>query len=276
MTEKRSFVQPAEKRQRKKRIDTETQKSNLKGWQGLFETFLRRFRIAAFIISLIPVYLLAIFIMALGLTPGTYLVLFVYDQTMLMPALLHYFLIASSIVIGFFLYGFSILFLAPFFNFILPFRIKPFRGPYFSIQSVPWYVHNSLIYLVRYTFLEFVTPTPLNILFYKMMGMKIGKGVHINTTNISDAGLITLEDYVTIGGSAHLICHYAARGYLVVSPVVIKKGATLGLKSTVMGDVQIGESATIAPHEVILPKSRIPSGYKGPGMNKNGRNQEKS
>ena len=29
-----------------------------------------------------------------------------------------------------------------------------------------------------------------------------------------------------------------------------------------MGDVEIGEGAVIAPHEVILPKSRIPAGRK--------------
>jgi len=29
-----------------------------------------------------------------------------------------------------------------------------------------------------------------------------------------------------------------------------------------MGGVEIGEGATIAPHEVILPKSKIPSGRK--------------
>jgi hypothetical protein len=29
-----------------------------------------------------------------------------------------------------------------------------------------------------------------------------------------------------------------------------------------MGDVQIGEGAVIAPHEVVYPKSRIPAGRK--------------
>ena len=60
----------------------------------------------------------------------------------------------------------------------MPFRVKPFRGGYFSLQSVPWYIHNALTYIVRYTFLEFVTPTPLNTLFYKMMGMELVKYPH--------------------------------------------------------------------------------------------------
>ena len=35
----------------------------------------------------------------------------------------------------------------------------------------------------------------------------------------------------------------------------------MGLKSTVMGDVEIGENAVIGPHEVVYPKSRIPEHY---------------
>jgi acetyltransferase-like isoleucine patch superfamily enzyme len=144
----------------------------------------------------------------------------------------------------------------------MPFRLKPFRGGYYSLGAVPWYFHNALTYIVRYTFLEFITPTPMNILFYRMMGMKIGKNVHLNTTNISDPCLIEIGDKVTIGGSAHIIAHYASKGYIIVDHVKIGNGATVGLKATIMGDVEIGETAAIGPHEVILPKSRIPAGRK--------------
>jgi acetyltransferase-like isoleucine patch superfamily enzyme len=90
-----------------------------------------------------------------------------------------------------------------------------------------------------------------------MMGMKIGKHSHINTTNISDAALIEIGDKVTIGGSATIFAHYASKGYLIVAPVEIKDGATIGIKATVMGDVEIGKGVRIDPHEVVLPKSRV-------------------
>ena len=242
-------------------INVDTTESGLTGFKGIIETILRKFRTPFFYAALIPVYILAAIIMAISTLPGIYLFNFLYDITLNSIHIIHYFAIAFSIVCGYLLYGFTLVFVTPFFNKILPFKLKPFRGPYYSLHSVPWYVHNALVYLVRYTFLEFITPTPINILFYKMMGMKVGKGVHINTTNISDACLIELEDKVTIGGSAHIICHYAAKGFLVIAPVKIKKGATLGLKCTIMGDVEIGENAVIAPHEVVYPKSRIPADY---------------
>jgi hypothetical protein len=246
----------------KKKVDVDAVTSERRGVAGLFEMMLRRFRTGSYLIALTPLYLIGILAMGISATPGVYLFNFVIDFSSNWIKPLHYGAIACGLITSYFLYGLTLIFVMPFFNLIMPFRLKPFRGGYYSLTSVPWYFHNAFTYIVRYTFLEFITPTPLNLLFYRMMGMKIGKGAHINTTNISDPSLIEIEDKVTIGGSVHIIAHYASHGYLIAERVKIRKGATVGLKATIMGDVEIGEGATIAPHEVILPKSRIPAGRK--------------
>ena len=233
--------------------------SKKEGLGGAFESFIRKFRGVSFMIALAVLYFLVLVAMGISATPGVYLFKYANDAGAELPQFFHYLAIGCSIVFGFFLYGLSLIFVVPLFNFLMPFRVKPFRGNYFSISSIPWYFHNAFIYVVRYTFLEFFTPTPLNILFYKMMGMKIGKHSHINTTNISDAALIEIGDRVTIGGSATIFAHYASKGYLVIEPVKIHDGTTIGIKATVMGDVEIGEGAMIGPHEVVMPKSRVPA-----------------
>lgn len=233
--------------------------SSKKGVAGVFEMLLRRFRVATFIAALTPLYLVAVLAMGISATPGVYIFNWLYELTLGWPQLFHFLAIGVGIFGAYLSYGLTSLFVIPFFNWILPFKPKPFRGSYFSLQSVPWYIHNALTYIVRYTFLEFVTPTPLNTLFYRMMGMKIGKGTQINTTNISDPALIEIGDYVTIGGSAHIFAHYGQKGYLVVSTVKIENGVNVGIKATIMGDTQIGAGAMISPHEVVLPKSRIPA-----------------
>ncbi len=242
--------------------DLDATTSQRAGLAGFLEMLLRRFRTGAYLAALTPLYLIGMLAMGISATPAVYLLNFVMDATADWPQLFHYGAVSCGLIAGYFLYGFTLIFVIPIFNFLMPFRIKPFRAGYYSLTSVPWYFHNAFTYIVRYTFLEFITPTPLNLLFYRMMGMKIGKGAHINTTNISDPGLIEIEDKVTIGGSVHIIAHYASHGYLSVEKVKIRKGATVGLKATIMGDVEIGEGSTIAPHEVILPKSRIPAGRK--------------
>ncbi|HES59454.1 MAG TPA: hypothetical protein ENO18_03395, partial [Caldithrix sp.] len=242
--------------------DVHSKTSELTGIARFIETLLKRFRTGFFLSALLILYALVILAMGISVAPGVYVFGVISNISSEWWPVFQYIAKGTAVITGFFLYGFSLIFVIPFFNFIMPFRVKPFRGSYFSLQSVPWYFHNAFIYVVRYTFLEFITPTPLNILFYKMMGMKIGKGVHINTTNISDAALIELGDHATIGGSATVIAHYAAKGYLVVGNTKIKEGATIGLKATIMGDVEIGKYTTIAPHKVVMPKSRIPDEQK--------------
>lgn len=91
-----------------------------------------------------------------------------------------------------------------------------------------------------------------------MMGMKIGKGTMINTSNISDPCLIEIGDYVTIGGSASLVAHYGQKGMLVIDKLVIHDKATIGLKASLFGDVIVGKGALVKAHEVVMPKTRIP------------------
>jgi hypothetical protein len=253
---------PNETPPKNKKADVDAKTSELTGIAGLLETGLRRFRTGSYMIALIPLYIIGILGMGISATPAVYFFNFITDLSQHLPQLLYYLILSSTLVASYFIYGLVLIFVMPMINFLMPFRLKPFRGTYYSLTSVPWYFHNAFTYIVRYTFLEFITPTPLNMMFYRLMGMKIGKGAHINTTNISDPALIEIEDKVTIGGSVHLIAHYASKGFLIVERVRIRKGATIGLKATVMGDVEIGEGAVIAPHEVILPKSRIPAGRK--------------
>lgn len=136
----------------------------------------------------------------------------------------------------------------------------PWRGPYYSAACVNWYVHNGLTYLARFTILEFITPTPFNLLFYKLMGMKIGRGTQINSSNISDPSLIEMGENVTIGGSATIVAHYGMGGFLIISPVKIGDGATIGLKATILGGVEIGAGAKLMPNSVVLPRTIIPAG----------------
>lgn len=238
-------------------VDVLSTTSDIPGLAGLVETFMRRFRNVSFVVFLSPLVVLVGLCIGFSLVPGIYIYRWIDAWTEGWPQFFHAVALGCALAFAFLSYGFAIIFVVPFVNFLMPFRVRPWRGSWFSIQSVPWYIHNALTYVVRYTFLDFLTPTPFNLLFYRMMGMKIGKGVVINTTNISDPCLITIEDYVTIGGSATLFAHYGQKGYLIVGSVHIKRGATIGLKASIMGDVVIGENATITPHTVLMPKSRI-------------------
>ena len=232
-------------------------RSNKTGFTGKFETLVRKVRPLTFLVFYIGIVLIGL--LSMGLAIGVSVTLYNYISPAFSDSFWRSFQIGTTLALCYFVYGISLIIIVPIINYILRLKklVKPFRGNMYSLESMAWFCHNALLYLVRYTFLEFVTPSPLNVLFYKSMGMKIGKGVLINTTNISDACLIELGDYVTVGGSAHLLTHYAQGGYLVVSKLVIGERSTIGLKSTVFGNVTIGKSCTVKPHSVVLPKTTL-------------------
>lgn len=226
-------------------------KSDKKGLFGKLEQSLRRLRGTTFLVFYFLVALSCVLVVGLSLVPALAIYQAIAPANLISQGL--------TLALCYFSFGLSLIVVVPTVHGVLRVKkyVKPFRGNVYSLEAMPWFLHNALIYVVRYLFLEFVTPSPLNLFFYRSMGMKIGKGVVINTTNISDACLIELGDYVTIGGSAHLLTHYSQAGYLVLSTLKIGDRSTVGLKASVFGNVEIGRGCTIKPHTVVLPKSRI-------------------
>jgi acetyltransferase-like isoleucine patch superfamily enzyme len=243
----------------KARIDSDTTSTSHKGLKGFFEILLRRFKALMHLAIMIPVYGVAFLIFGICLVPGISVFRYASELTLTQPAVIQNLAYGVSMAFGFLLYGLSLVFVVPLVNFIVRAKLTPWRGPYYSAEAIKWVLHNALTYMVRYTFLEFITPSPLAILFYQMMGMRVGRGTNINTTCISDPSLISLGNKVTIGGSVTIVAHYGQGGYLIIAPVSIGNGCTIGLKATVMGGVEIGDDAKILPHSVVLPKTIIPA-----------------
>jgi len=228
--------------------------------KNALDRVLRRFARPAYFIVVLLLYALVSTALGLALAPA----LWCFDRltawSTSLPGPLHWFALGTGAALCFFLAGLALLVVVPIYNWVLPTRIHPFRGGYYSIYMLPWLLHNGLFYLVRYTFLPFVTLTPFGIWFLRAMGMTIGRHAFVNTEYISDPQLITLGDDAALGGSVRIFAHYGGGGSFVVAPVVIERRATIGLGATVMGDVEVGEGATVLPHSVLLPGSRVGAG----------------
>lgn len=243
---------------KRNRLDIHSESSDRPGMLGVVESFLRKFKFLAFVIYLVFLFALVVSSLGFSLAPAIYFFSQMSDIASQYGTIIKSIILGISLATSYFIYGFCLIFVIPAFNFLLPLKLSTFTGNWYSMETLPWYTHNALTYMVRFTFLDFITPTPLNVLFFRMMGMKIGKGVMINTTYISDPCMITIEDYVTVGGSVTIFAHYGQKGILVIKPVIIRKGVTVGLKASIMGDVEIGEGAVVPPHSVLLPKTRFP------------------
>ena len=219
------------------------------------------------IVGPLPFMALAISVAGLALGVGV----FVFDRFFSAPlaaidSWVRYPLTGIALAVSYFAYGLSLLLIAPALNFLLGGRLDPYRGSQVSFAALRWYIHATMTLVVRYSFLEFVTPSAFGQLFYRLMGMKIGRNVTINSTAIADPSLIELGDGATIGGSASVLAHYAQGGYLVIAPVKIGPGATIGLRAVIMGGVEVGAKAKVLASSFVLPNTKIPPGETWAGI----------
>jgi len=215
-----------------------------------------------------PLPFLALAILAMGLAVGVAAAVFaaLAPLAQTSAAWLHYAILGVVFAVSYFAYGLSLLLIAPAINFVLGGRLQPYRGSAVTLAAMRWYVHCTMTLVVRYSFLEFVTPSPFSQLYYTLMGMKIGRDVTLNSTAIADPSLIEIGDRATIGGSANILAHYAQGGYLVIAPVKIGEGATIGMRAVIMGGVTVGAKAKVLANSFVLPNTNIPDGESWAGI----------
>lgn len=108
-------------------------------------------------------------------------------------------------------------------------------------------------------------PAQLRTPFYKMAGVKIGKGSKIGATvdiDHSAPELITIGDNVWVTRGVMLLCHQRDLSQYEVgkpvmdcelkyAPIVIKDGAHIGIGAIIMPGVTIGEGAVIGAGAVV-------------------------
>lgn len=228
------------------------------------DRLLRRFARASYGLAVLLLYALAATALGVALAPALWttnkLLYFATDHAMQVGQLGAWILRGFAVALAWFIFGLALMIVVPVYNLVLPTRFKPFKGGYYTLAAVPWFLHNGLFYLVRFTFLPFATLTPFGVWFLKAMGMKIGRHAFINTELISDPRFIDVGDDAALGGSVRIFAHYGGGGNLVLAPVKIGARATIGAGACVMGDVEVGDGATILPQSVLLPGTRVPAG----------------
>ena len=166
--------------------------------RGAVDRFIRRFSQLSLLLAVLALYALLATAVGLALAPALWFVDAWSGWTGGWTGAWHWLGRGLGYALAFLVFGFALLCVVPVYNWLLPTRATPFKGGYFSIPAVPWLLHNGLFYLVRFTFLPFVTLTPMGGWFLSAMGMRLGKRVFVNTEYISDPRLITLGDDVVI------------------------------------------------------------------------------
>jgi acetyltransferase-like isoleucine patch superfamily enzyme len=107
-------------------------------------------------------------------------------------------------------------------------------------------------------------------IFHKLRGVKIYKNVEIGYMVFIDnrrPELVTIEENATVTSMCILLAHDLSMRYIdgteIIGETTIKKGAFIGMNSTIMPGVTIGENCIIACGSVVTKDTESNSIYGG-------------
>ncbi len=109
---------------------------------------------------------------------------------------------------------------------------------------------------------QYIDHSPIKVFLYRLIGMKIGKGVFIAADVILDPhfpSLIEIGDYAIIGWGTHLFTHEFDGVKYRLGRITIGKGAVIGGFSLIRGGVIIGENAQVASSCIVYKD--VPNNY---------------
>lgn len=204
-------------------------------------------------------HLLAVLLLAAALTPMVLFVRWVWRLSAGGPEALRAFLLSLSLAAGFFLFGSTLLLLCVAARHCFRFRIAAGRHSIHSKEAKNWLGYNCLVLIANAAFLDVLRLSPFQMLFYRLMGARIGSQVRINTGGLADLAMLEIGEGSVIGGGTALICHAIAREVLYLEPVRIGKWVSIGLGSVIMPGCEIGDGAVVPPLSYLAPGTRVPA-----------------
>jgi non-ribosomal peptide synthetase-like protein len=107
--------------------------------------------------------------------------------------------------------------------------------------------------------LDHLRGTPMLPWVLRLFGCKFGKGVFMDTTDITEFDCVTVGDFSAINNVAALQTHLYEDRVMKVGRVYLGRGVTIGGGATVLYDTNIGDFARIGQLSIIMKGEEIPA-----------------
>ena len=113
--------------------------------------------------------------------------------------------------------------------------------------------------LVGKASVEFMRGTPFLPWILKLYGAKIGKGVWMDLTDVTEFDCITIGDYCALNMGSCLQTHLYEDRVMKVGRIHVEKGVSVGWDATVLYDTHVGAFARIGDLTVVMKGENIPA-----------------
>lgn len=137
--------------------------------------------------------------------------------------------------------------------------IHPLKPGTFSMEDSHffyWKIITVIHEFGRGSLLPFTTvfaKPPVSALF----GAKMGKNIAMGGLLV-DPWFVTVSDNAILGLDSAIIAHAITSGRIILKPVSINKGATIGVHAVLMPGVIVGENSVVTAGSVVTMDTQIP------------------
>ena len=138
-------------------------------------------------------------------------------------------------------------------------RYKPMVKPMWSWWAIISEAVTVMCGVAEKSLLTHLQGTPMLPWVYRLLGMKVGQGVYLDTTDFTEFDCVSIGSFSAINAGAALQTHLYEDRVMKIGRVHVQDGVTVGPGATVLYDSNVGKWAQIGPLTVVMKGESLPA-----------------
>jgi non-ribosomal peptide synthetase-like protein len=114
-------------------------------------------------------------------------------------------------------------------------------------------------------FLDILRGTPMLPWALRMLGAKIGKGVYLNTTDLTEFDCVQIGDEAELNAWCGPQTHLFEDRVMKIGLVEIGAQTTIGTRTTILYDTHVGDRVQLGPLTLVAKGERLPAATRWEG-----------
>ena len=136
-------------------------------------------------------------------------------------------------------------------------RIKPGRHPIWGFYYWRWWLTQRII---AATPLDYLLESPWLPRYFRLMGARIGRNVHLGTTSLAAYDLVDIGDHSSVGLDARLSGYSLEGGFLEIGGIRIGHRCYVGNRSILSPNTLLEDGAVLEDLSLLPTGTRIATG----------------